>query len=66
MNIKAEASGFPRRAISLRLRAKRGLEESIAEVLPNNMAMLKMIARSGLDITTKTKVRESSTRLRGL
>jgi RimJ/RimL family protein N-acetyltransferase len=33
-----------------------GLKELIAEVLPNNMAMLKVLARSGLDITTKREL----------
>jgi len=29
-----------------------GLEELIAEVLPNNLPMLKVLQRSGFDITT--------------
>ena len=43
-----------------------GLEELIAEVLPNNTAMLKVLARSGLDITTKRESGIVHVALRGL
>jgi ribosomal protein S18 acetylase RimI-like enzyme len=43
-----------------------GLEELIAEVLPNNTAMLNVFARSGLDITTKRELGIVHVAMRGL